>query len=813
MSNMDASVCLAGNTTVPVIISDRHACDPGYYCPHVDSKNPASLPSYCAPTDDCQLLRLQGKACQAQGLYEPVVCPSGYYCPDWKTMIRCPSGYYCHSGSSAPIKCDSLSICGEGTHSQMYYGPLIFALLLDFVLFAFVLARRVAALKASETPLSVMLPAWSQRFLRKDADVKETENMVAHQTIQLDLIKKDDPEIVPYSPRERSVIDTSCLVKGFSRALGGRTDLSMNFKFRNLSLVLPDGKPILSGVTGEIRPGRMTAIMGPSGAGKTTFMNVLMGKVKRTGGTLYVNGQESEMHVFRKVIGYVPQEDIMLRELTVWENVLHSAKIRLPGDWSAKDVEEHVHGVLSALNLSHVAHTIIGDETTRGVSGGQRKRVNIGMELAAVPLAIFLDEPTSGLDATAALDVADIMSSLTHLGLTLVAVIHQPRVEIFERFDDLLMIAPGGLTAYLGPVNEAKTYFEAMGFQFAPTANTADVLMDILSGRGINNLQNITVDDLVVAWEKRSAGDGDIDGLQSVSDTEFHEHVPTLRRTRGANIFWQIYHCHNRYLVQQERTLSSLVLEVFVGTAAGLLMGVAMADQGELYYGVWKLPYTKMSPAPLEYIVALYGLLIGMSIGLAGAPAGVKVFGEEKPVFWREAAAGHSRFSYYVGKTIGTVYRFTLSSLHFSAVYYFFAQPLVPFAIQYVLILLQFFGVYGVAATVSTIVKRDNAALLAVVVGLFHAVFSGFGPTLVQARDWGIDFLWAISFNKWAAEAQYSESIMPFKDVYLTEESAKVFGYVTGRTTLSVVLMLAIGCVWRIIAFVLLTFVNRDKQR
>jgi ABC-type multidrug transport system ATPase subunit len=134
----------------------------------------------------------------------------------------------------------------------------------------------------------------------------------------------------------------------------------------------------------------------------------------------------------------VPQDDVMLHELTVRENIAYSARIRLPRSWSTKEIEQFVDAILEALDLSHVAHNLI-----TAISGGQRKRVNIGMELVTCPSAIFLDEPTSGLDATAALKVANTMKKIAMtIGITIVAVIHQPRFEIFSEFDDLLMIAP-----------------------------------------------------------------------------------------------------------------------------------------------------------------------------------------------------------------------------------------------------------------------------------------------------------------------------------------------------------------------------------
>lgn len=170
----------------------------------------------------------------------------------------------------------------------------------------------------------------------------------------------------------------------------------------------------------------------------------------------------------------------MLNELTVRENIAYSAHVRLPRSWTHAEIESFVDEVLEVLELSHVAHSLIDN-----VSGGQRKRVNIGMELVTAPSALFLDEPTSGLDATAALKIANIMKNVAqNIGITIVAVIHQPRYEIFTEFDDLLMIAPGGCTAYLGLREKICTYFESLGFYFNPRNNPADTLMDILSGKG-----------------------------------------------------------------------------------------------------------------------------------------------------------------------------------------------------------------------------------------------------------------------------------------------------------------------------------------
>ncbi|KAJ3123862.1 hypothetical protein HK101_006267, partial [Irineochytrium annulatum] len=417
------------------------SCDPGWYCPNVIPGNATTMPVFCPPSAGCAAYRLSSLPCTAQGLYEPAVCKPGWYCPDIHTMLPCPQGYFCPTGTVTPYTCGILTICPQGSVTQTPLLPLVLMVVLDGALAIIILVAKIR-----QGLLRRFSPSTSFQKVFRGANYALQERA----RTQLDAASAaaasngKNTSGIPAANTE----ELRKLVAAFHSALGHR-ELRMNFKFDNLSLQLKSGKKVLEGVTGEIRSKRMTAIIGPSGAGKTTFMNVLMGKVARTGGRLYINGAEAEVHLYRKIIGYVPQEDIMLRELTVREVVLHSARVRLPRTWTTKQIEDHVDNVLKALNLSHVANSFIGDETTRGVSGGQRKRVNIGMELAAAPLAIFLDEPTSGLDSTAALEVADILQNIAHLGLTIVSVIHQPRIEIFKKFDDVLMIAPGGKVAFL----------------------------------------------------------------------------------------------------------------------------------------------------------------------------------------------------------------------------------------------------------------------------------------------------------------------------------------------------------------------------
>ena len=150
--------------------------------------------------------------------------------------------------------------------------------------------------------------------------------------------------------------------------------------------------------------------------------------------------------------------------------------MRLPRTWDLARKKEFVRATLSILGLEEIRHSRIGDETVRGISGGQRKRVNIGLELVADPTVLFLDEPTSGLDSTSSLETCDALSKIASLGVTVVTVIHQPRYEIFTSFDDVLLLGKGGRAVYLGPSTRALAHFEAHGVMCPPRVNPADFM-------------------------------------------------------------------------------------------------------------------------------------------------------------------------------------------------------------------------------------------------------------------------------------------------------------------------------------------------
>jgi ABC-type multidrug transport system ATPase subunit/ABC-type multidrug transport system permease subunit len=216
---------------------------------------------------------------------------------------------------------------------------------------------------------------------------------------------------------------------------------------------------LLHNVSLVINPGELVGLMGDSRAGKTTLLNSLNGYVAPTEGQVLLNGQDLLQFYrnFAPFIGYVPQDDIIHRDLTVFETLYYSARLRLPRDTSDVEIEARIQAVLKDLELEGTEHVLIGSPDKRGISGGQRKRVNLAMELLTDPHILFLDEPTSGLSSQDAEVVMRLLRALSDRGKTILVTIHQPGLEVFRLLDNLVLLTkdPGsdepGRLVYYGP--------------------------------------------------------------------------------------------------------------------------------------------------------------------------------------------------------------------------------------------------------------------------------------------------------------------------------------------------------------------------
>jgi ABC-type multidrug transport system ATPase subunit len=242
-----------------------------------------------------------------------------------------------------------------------------------------------------------------------------------------------------------------------------RRDAGSTFEFKvdAITFAFKSGRLGLQELSFSEQSGRMIGIMGGSGAGKSTLLNVLNGNEHPSSGKVTINGINLHHHEgeLNGVIGFVPQEDLLIESLTVFENLFYNARLCLSGK-SAEEITNIVDHVLNQLGLSEVADLKVGSALHKTISGGQRKRVNIALELLREPAVLFLDEPTSGLSSRDSEIIIDILKGLARRGKLVFIVIHQPSSEIFKLFDRLLLLDTGGYPIYYGNPVESLIYFK-----------------------------------------------------------------------------------------------------------------------------------------------------------------------------------------------------------------------------------------------------------------------------------------------------------------------------------------------------------------
>ncbi|KAH7568028.1 hypothetical protein JRO89_XS07G0218100 [Xanthoceras sorbifolium] len=241
-----------------------------------------------------------------------------------------------------------------------------------------------------------------------------------------------------------------------------------------------EDKYILHGITGSVHPGEVLALMGPSGGGKTTLLNLLSGRVKLDSGTITYNDQPYTKSL-KKRIGFVMQDDVAFPHLTVKETLTYAALLRLPNNLTTLQKKERATSVITELGLERCQNTIVGGKFVRGVSGGERKRVCIGNEILLNPSILFLDEPTSGLDSTAALRIGQMLHTIAEAGKTVITTIHQPSSRLFGMFDKLILLGKGS-SIYSGKASEAMPYFSSIGCSPLISMNPAEFLIDLANG-------------------------------------------------------------------------------------------------------------------------------------------------------------------------------------------------------------------------------------------------------------------------------------------------------------------------------------------
>ncbi len=277
---------------------------------------------------------------------------------------------------------------------------------------------------------------------------------------------------LPLKSRKVDVFPTGSTIRGskiepiyYSDVVGKflfeESNTKISFEADHVFYHFKSGRAGLQNISVAETGGKLIGIMGGSGSGKSTLLAVLNGSEKPSSGRVLINGINihERPHDVEGVIGFIPQDDLLMEDLTVYENLYYSARLCF-GHYSDEEISDTVNRVLANLGLSEIKALKVGSPLQKTISGGQRKRLNIGLELLREPTILFVDEPTSGLSSRDSENIMDLLKELTLRGKMIFVVIHQPSSDIFKMFDALLILDVGGFQIYYGNPIESVNYFQ-----------------------------------------------------------------------------------------------------------------------------------------------------------------------------------------------------------------------------------------------------------------------------------------------------------------------------------------------------------------
>ncbi|MEU3992226.1 FHA domain-containing protein [Streptomyces platensis] len=396
----------------------------------------------------------------------------------------------------------------------------------------------------------------------------------------------------------------------------------VSFSARHLTVTVDGGKQILKDVSFGVPEKSLVAVIGPSGSGKSTLLKALTGyRPANQGDVLYDNRNlYKQFAELRQRIGLVPQDDILHKELTVQKALRYAAKLRFPGDTAESEREARIDEVLRELKLD-----IHKDKRVTSLSGGQRKRVSVALELLTKPSLIFLDEPTSGLDPGMDRDVMQLLRGLADDGRTVLVVTHS--VAELALCDKLLVMAPGGGVAYFGPPDEALNFFQY------------DSWADVFSA-----FENYRDYDWMGRWRGSPHYQMYAADIDAVAPQSVNVQVPPARIQKSQSWGSQLWTLMRRYVSVLASDRGFLGLMVILPAVLGVVSMLIPSDYG-LGYGPLNRHRTNRDASTIMLILA-----VGMCF--SGAANSVRELIKERVIYERERATGLSRSAYLMSKVI-----------------------------------------------------------------------------------------------------------------------------------------------------------------
>jgi ABC-type multidrug transport system ATPase subunit len=559
--------------------------------------------------------------------------------------------------------------------------------------------------------------------------------------------------------------------------------------FRNLTYSVPnklDKKSrisLLKGVSGRAHPGEMCALMGASGAGKSTLLDVLAGR-KTTGeisGDILFNGSERSASVMRSS-AYVMQDNVHIGVLTVRQTLSYAAELRLSERMSAQTKLKRVDKILDMLGLAEHADTLVGNEYIRGISGGQLKRLSIGVEIIHLPDLIFLDEPTTGLDSAISYEVMAAVRNLANQNRTVICTIHQPSPATYMLFDKLMLMAEGRVI-YFGPSRDVVNYFvtSPYHFNYVSGSNPADYVIAVagsflhssegkrVSGQELASLYNssdlcrvflenidtmIAMDLAAVSNNNHSKDLSDDDeagpsAAITIAAGQSHSKLPTSATgTADDSLYttstWNQTKvlCH-RVIVKTIKNRRPVVVTFFRHIFVGLLYGTVFY---QLSTGTENASYT-------DRLAVMFFSLIFMILGHQQA---IPALFEDRLIFYRERGArAYGALPYWISSWFLQIPLVAMNVFVFSLiVYYMVGLTSGGFGLFFgVMVLTSWTGLFN-CQLIAAVSPSSQSAISGFPVALFFTItFAGYMIFIPSFPDWLGTWAPYISFMRFSFQA------------------------------------------------------------
>ncbi|XP_021289417.1 ABC transporter G family member 20-like [Herrania umbratica] len=492
-------------------------------------------------------------------------------------------------------------------------------------------------------------------------------------------------------------------------------------------------KTILKDVTGEAREGEIMAILGASGSGKSTLIDALANGIAKQSlkGSVTLNGEVLESGLLKVISAYVMQDDLLFPMLTVEETLMFSAEFRLPRSLSTSKKKARVQALIDQLGLRSAAKTVIGDEGHRGVSGGERRRVSIGIDIIHDPMLLFLDEPTSGLDSTSAFMVVKVLQRIAQSGSIVIMSVHQPSYRILGLLDRLIFLSQGQ-TLYSGSPANLSEFFRDFGHPIPENENPAEFALDFIRELEETPCESQNLVEFNKSWQSAKNPSNNISNKPNLSlkdaiNTSISRGKLVSRATNDLNPTSSVSSFANPFWIEVLVLLKRLSInsrrmpEVFgIRLAAIVITGIIVASM------FWQLDD---SPRGMQERLGCFAFAISTTFYTCAHE--VPEFIQERFIFMRETAFNaYRRSSYVLARSLISLPSLITLSIAFVTITFWtvgLAGGFPGFVFLLLTIFASFWAGSSFVAFLSALVSDVLVSFVVVVATLaYFTLFSGF---------------------------------------------------------------------------------------